>query len=393
METTGKIVLWKCFEKGGDKKQILENELPGDFSYVVNRFKLLQESDIPHEAKFESAFLVNICSEETANQFVREVESLTGTNFNIKNASKKPALKNWKHKSLKCSRNVRDRTSTANFPAGGKGAGSGRVKGDQRQPGKNQDCKTNMSLTLRPCKIVQCEGGCFNLSVELTHDHCHEVESTTAWNFLEVEESARLRLIELFETGLTPSRAKKAFEEELMAKYGDDWLEVSAKRSINPDTNYVSNLHTKFWKDRFGSINGPDAYQKAKEFIETYNETSETNIASIKQLANGAVVVAVVDEFSKRVHKVITQSGQICFVDATGSLDRVNHQLVKLMTESPSGGLPLGFLILSNQKQETLEAGFEELKKLLPEKAFAGRGAERGPELFMTDEDPVSYFQ
>ena len=62
METTGKIVLWKCFEKGGDKKQILENELPGDFSYVVNRFKLLQESDIPHEAKFESAFLVNICS-------------------------------------------------------------------------------------------------------------------------------------------------------------------------------------------------------------------------------------------------------------------------------------------------------------------------------------------
>ena len=148
-----------------------------------------------------------------------------------------------------------------------------------------------------------------------------------------------------------------------MAKYGDDWLEVSAKRSINPDTNYVSNLHTKFWKDRFGSINGPDAYQKAKEFIETYNETSETNIASIKQLANGAVVVAVVDEFSKRVHKVITQSGQICFVDATGSLDRVNHQLVKLMTESPSGGLPLGFLILSDQKQETLEAGFEELKK------------------------------
>ena len=87
METTGKNILWKCFENGGDKKKILENELPEGFSYVVNRFKLLQESDIPHESKFESAFLVNICSEETANQFVREVESLTGTNFNIKHAS------------------------------------------------------------------------------------------------------------------------------------------------------------------------------------------------------------------------------------------------------------------------------------------------------------------
>ena len=102
--------------------------------------------------------------------------------------------------------------------------------------------------------------------------------------------------------------------------------------------------------------------------------------------------VAVVDEISKIVHKTIVQSGQICFVDGTSSIDRMNHQLIKLMTESPSGGLPLGFLILSDQKQETLEAGFAELKQLLPEKAFAGRGVETGPELFMTDEDPVSSF-
>ena len=116
------------------------------------------------------------------------------------------------------------------------------------------------------------------MSVELTNDHSHEVESTTAWNFLEVEESARLRLLELFETGLTPARARKAFEEELMAKYGDDWLKVSAKRSINPDTNYVTNLHTKFWQDKFGSINGPDSVQKAKEFIETYKNVNQSRL-------------------------------------------------------------------------------------------------------------------
>ena len=92
----------------------------------------------------------------------------------------------------------------------GKGAGSGRVKGVERQLGKNQDCQTSMSITLRPCKVEHCEGQCFNLSVDLVFDHSHEVESTTtAWNFLEVEESARLRLIELFEEGLTPLRAKK----------------------------------------------------------------------------------------------------------------------------------------------------------------------------------------
>ena len=113
-------------------------------------------------------------------------------------------------------------------------------------------CGFFYAVSCRYAHINPHNRNCMAISI---FDHSHEVESTTAWNFLEVEESARLRLFELFEEGLTPSRAKKAFEEELMAKYGDDWLEVSSKRSINPDTNYISNLHTKFWKNRFGSIN------------------------------------------------------------------------------------------------------------------------------------------
>ena len=75
--------------------------------------------------------------------------------------------------------------------------------------------------------------------------------------------------------------------------------------------------------------------QKAKEFIEDYNRKSKSKIASITQLESGSVVVAVVDEFSKRVHKTIVQSGQICFVDGTSSLVRMNHPFIKLMTESP----------------------------------------------------------
>ena len=66
-----------------------------------------------------------------------------------------------------------------------------------------------------------------------------------------------------------------------------------------------------------------------------------------------------------RVHSAVPQSGQIMFVDATGSLDRCNHQLLKLMTESPVGGLPLGFIILSEQTEIALSAGLEEIKKLL----------------------------
>ena len=60
---------------------------------------------------------------------------------------------------------------------------------------------------------------------------------------------------------------------------------------------------------------------------------------------------------------------------------------MKFLTESPAGGLPLGFLVLSNHTQTTLEAGLSDLKALLPDGAFGGRGREAGPKVIMTDDD------
>ena len=68
-----------------------------------------------------------------------------------------------------------------------------------------------------------------------------------------------------------------------------------------------------------------------------YNEKAGKKIESFKQIDNGGVVVCVCDEFMERVHAVTPQSSQIMFVDATRSLDRLNHQIVKLMTESLVG--------------------------------------------------------
>ena len=381
---------WRCLESESKVKQFLENELPDGFEYVVNRFKMIGESDIPHESKFEARFLVGVCSDEDATRFVHELEVKTGTNFNLASFSR-AGKKNWKQTTLKCSRNVKTQTSPESTKAKGKGAGQGRVKGEERQKGKNMNCTTKMSTTLKPCNLNHTGENptCFKLAVSLNYDHTHAVDSSNSWNFLDVEEPARLRLLQLFEEGMTPSKAKRVFEDELREKHGDEWLEISSKRSINPDTNYVFNLHTQYWKDKFGTINGPDSYQKATDFIEKYNKKAGTEVASIRQLTCGSVVVVVVDELSKRVHTTVPQSGQIVFIDGTGSLDRMNHQLVKLMTESPVGGLPLGFMILSDQTEKTLDAGFEDLKKLIPEKAFYGRGAGRGPELIMTDDDSV----
>ena len=77
------------------------------------------------------------------------------------------------------------------------------------------------------------------------------------------------------------------------------------------------------------------------------------------------------------------------FIDATGTLDQADHQLFKLMCASPAGGLPLGFMVLSGKDEELIAEGLEELKKLLPKKAFFKRG-EKGPTLVMTDDDDAT---
>ena len=107
---------------------------------------------------------------------------------------------------------------------------------------------------------------------------------------------------------------------------------------------------------------------------------------------NRGVVVCICNDFMRCVHAVTPQSSQIMFVDATGSLDRLNHQILKLVTESPVGGLPLGFIILSEQTESSLTEGFVEIKKIFPQGEFLGRGILEGPQVIMTDDDSVCIY-
>ena len=112
---------WKCLENDIKTKEFVENELPGDFEYIVNRFKMCVDSDIPHESKFEAGFVVNVCSADGVNKFVQELELRTGTNFNPVGNAKRTGKKNWTQQLLKCARNVRTQTSPGRGKARGKG--------------------------------------------------------------------------------------------------------------------------------------------------------------------------------------------------------------------------------------------------------------------------------
>jgi hypothetical protein len=68
------------------------------------------------------------------------------------------------------------------------------------------------------------------------------------------------------------------------------------------------------------------------------------------------------------------------------STDRQDSKLIKFMTCSPAGGLPLGFIVTSSENEKTLTRAFEVFGNILPDDAFGKRGKQTGPVLFMTDD-------
>ena len=66
-------------------------------------------------------------------------------------------------------------------------------------------------------------------------------------------------------------------------------------------------------------------------------------------------------------------------------MDEHNLRVFLMCTLSVAGALPLGIIITSDEKTETLVAAFSMFKQTLPVGAFYQRGPEVGPEIIMTD--------
>ena len=66
-------------------------------------------------------------------------------------------------------------------------------------------------------------------------------------------------------------------------------------------------------------------------------------------------------------------------------MDEHNLRVFVMCTLSVAGALPLGIIITSDEKTETLVAAFSMFKQTLPVGAFYQRGPEVGPEIIMTD--------
>jgi len=97
------------------------------------------------------------------------------------------------------------------------------------------------------------------------------------------------------------------------------------------------------------------------------------------------VVVAICTPLMKRVHRHIKHSGELVYVDVVGgSTAHGKHiRVYALMSYSPAGGLPLGVLILSNDRAANITTALHLYNTLLDGSCFFGRGL-AGPTIILT---------
>ena len=118
--------------------------------------------------------------------------------------------------------------------------------------------------------------------------------------------------------------------------------------------------------------------------VESYINKCQDRCAIMATSSQGAPLVALCSPLMKKVHQ-LKHSGELCFIDSSGNMDREGCRVFLLLTHSCAGGLPLGILICQSEDQQTIFEGLELLKNIVGEKAFAGRG-QAGPQIFLTDD-------
>lgn len=72
-----------------------------------------------------------------------------------------------------------------------------------------------------------------------------------------------------------------------------------------------------------------------------------------------SIVIALCTPIMQRVVELLPQANELVLVDASGNMDKNNHRVYFFLTPCVTGGVPLGCIIMSNEKEATFRKGVE----------------------------------
>ena len=89
--------------------------------------------------------------------------------------------------------------------------------------------------------------------------------------------------------------------------------------------------------------------------------------------ANQPLIIAICTQLMARANEMVQQSSEIVFCDSTSTLDRFGDSMFIISTTRACCSSPLGVMIVSDKKQETIKEGLEMLKRVcLPLHSMVG---------------------
>ena len=411
-----------------DNCHALQELLPLDdmYTYVITDFSPLPTEKFlgAPEFSYEATIRVNTTDEASARCWMAKMMTHSQCTYRH-TRGRKPGLKRVLYKAeMHCQHQKKKLTlKQQQNSAEAKSKNSRKVlMHDNRQ--KKTSCPSKMSVIVKVPTKKDCRSESYFVShptvVQVTFNHNHPLASAHALSFRPIAPETKEIFYELFRKGHTASSAYHWHETKLFLDGGEDQA-LLADRAFNPTKPDISRLYNEWQKKELGSDNGKPMFDSLQCEIEAFNETcgklggkaklqcfqagpqiSDSDSDDPESFFDGhsvkkkhkrhtanrekPMIIAICTPLMSRVHKHIQQAGEMVFCDSTSTLDRFNTSLFILSTSHPSGGMPLGVLITSDEQEETLTQGFSLLKQVLPEEAFYNCGANKGPTLAMTDD-------
>ncbi|XP_064648753.1 uncharacterized protein LOC135500965 [Lineus longissimus] len=101
--------------------------------------------------------------------------------------------------------------------------------------------------------------------------HNHELISDDSLRERDVPNEAKQMLLELFQSGRSPSSALEALEIDLEFSEGDNYVFAAADRAQLPDAGYCYRLYYQIFKKAFGAPSGEQMLKDLEKHDEEYN--------------------------------------------------------------------------------------------------------------------------
>lgn len=229
----------------------------------------------------------------------------------------------------------------------------------------------------------------YPMTVKFQLNHNHPILAGDVLRFRDVGDEAESKIVALLQNNHSPASALEVLKYDLQTEHPENYILLSGDRYYCPDLSWCYRLYYRIFNKDYGSSSPSIDISHLQTKLDMYNQEQaeglEGRYTAMAAVDDGSPIIVICTPLMKRVHASIKHSGELVFMDSSGSMDRHNFRVFLMLTHSVAGGLPVGVLILPNEKETTLIKALQLYNTLLSTDSFNGRGTQ-GPIAFITDD-------